>query len=853
MFSEHLQTYAQKKYLGRLPYLEPLKEKIEEEMMGCTPDEQVLMKFLYGTMPLRDAGEYEFSVFLGFVRHSLLVYTTMEWCREIPEDIFLHHILYYRVNTENIEDCRSFFYDQLKDRIKGLSITEAVLEINYWCAENGTYESSDNRTISPMTLYRSGKGRCGEESTFAVTAFRSVGIPARQVYTPRWAHCDDNHAWVEVYADGKWQFLGACEPEAILNKGWFSNASSRALLIHTRTFSDYSLDSDLECVGKENLLVYYNGTRTYAKTKTYEILILDEHKIPQKEATVFIEILNMAEYCPVATLITNEKGIVSITIGMGDIHVRAVKGSKRKELWTSTKDTDRLEMVFDGEETEEEIWIPADVTAPKDYPMHPVTLTKEQKDRNRNRIQTSNEMRESRIHSYYKEAEALYYPEAEEMLKLSAGNFEEIMSFLKKDENPDRFRMLSCLSAKDYKDAKAEILEKHLETAGKYRSQWQDKGELDIYGQYILCPRIHLEELTDYSGVIETHFSQAEKEAFKKKPLLVWDYIKTHIKYNSELDYSTICSTPAGSLKLGYANPLSQRILFAAICRTLGIPARVNVINLEAEYYDNGSFYAVSAENEKKQSSAKETVILHTEKDSWWTYYQTWTIGRLQDNRFMTLDYTDVKFSGHQLTLALEPGTYRIITSARMPGGDQHSSSYVFRLNPGEQKDISMSLREGNLEDMLVSNTLDDFEAEFSHGEKTEPVMISSVVKGRSNILAFLSEGEEPTEHVLNEMLDQKDTLKTLDAQIIFFLRSRDSLKNKTLQKVLNEIPAIRIGYMNFDDGIEPLARRMYVDPDKLPLLIVTNPGLTAVYGCSGYNVGSVDLMAKLLVLLAAK
>ena len=38
-----------------------------------------------------------------------------------------------------------------------------------------------------------------EESAFLVSALRSVGIPARQVYVPRWSHCGDNHArssWV---------------------------------------------------------------------------------------------------------------------------------------------------------------------------------------------------------------------------------------------------------------------------------------------------------------------------------------------------------------------------------------------------------------------------------------------------------------------------------------------------------------------------------------------------------------------------------------------------------------------------------------------------------------------------------
>ena len=77
---------------------------------------------------------------------------------------------------------------------------------------------ADDRTAGPMTMYRSGKGRCGEESTFTVTALRSVGLAARQVYTPRWAHCDDNHAWVEVWVNGEWHFLGA----ASRKKNWIA-------------------------------------------------------------------------------------------------------------------------------------------------------------------------------------------------------------------------------------------------------------------------------------------------------------------------------------------------------------------------------------------------------------------------------------------------------------------------------------------------------------------------------------------------------------------------------------------------------------------------------------------------------
>ena len=90
------------------------------------------------------------------------------------------------------------------------------MEINLWCSGQASYRASDTRTASPLAVYRSGLGRCGEESVFLASVLRSVGIPARQVYVPRWSHCDDNHAWVEAWCGGKWHYLGACEPELSL-------------------------------------------------------------------------------------------------------------------------------------------------------------------------------------------------------------------------------------------------------------------------------------------------------------------------------------------------------------------------------------------------------------------------------------------------------------------------------------------------------------------------------------------------------------------------------------------------------------------------------------------------------------
>ena len=212
------------------------QETLERKLAALPPDQALLTSWCYAASPLSDWANYDFSLFSACAAHALFLREQSPEVRALPEQLFLNYVLHPRVNEEELCDCRGAFYAQLEERIRGRSAREAILAINFWNAEQVCYRATDARTISALGAQRSGFGRCGEESAFAVNALRAVGIPARQVYTPRWAHCDDNHAWVEAFCDGAWHYLGACEPEPELDRGWFTGAASRAILVHSRLF-----------------------------------------------------------------------------------------------------------------------------------------------------------------------------------------------------------------------------------------------------------------------------------------------------------------------------------------------------------------------------------------------------------------------------------------------------------------------------------------------------------------------------------------------------------------------------------------------------------------------------------------
>lgn len=895
MFSEKLQNYAQQKYDSRInwmtrrqklisereaqnrsshpQWMKHFLEEIERKLESCTLEEQILMKFFYGTMPLRDLAEYEFEVFLDFVRHGILLYKTVEWCKRLPEEIFLNDVLYYRINSENIENCRPFFYEKLKGKIQAKTLEEAVLEINYWCAGQASYEASDLRTISPMGMYRAGAGRCGEESTFAVTAFRSVGIPARQVYAPWWAHCDDNHAWVEVYVNGTWRFLGACEPEETLDKGWFVNASSRALVVHARNFSDFGSDFsvsehlgtgdgayDMEWFQEGELPCYQNVTMRYAKTRELQITVLESDGSPAEHARVSVEVLNGAQYRSIAVLETDRKGKAALRTGLGTVHLWAVKEGRAGEALLNTETCSQacveinscrldcfgagfalLEHCSDQEGVGTPQWSDIDFHAPKETILPSSDVLTRPKAKNRERLHRAAMLRTERIQGYYQEELAEKYPKEQEILRLAAGNFSQLYQFLERDASPDRKWLLHSLSPKDYKDARADILEEHLQHALAYRSK-----DREIYLKYILCPRIFFEELTCYRKEISDYFSEEEKELFRKNPKAIWEYIKSQIKYEEQMDYRTIYSTPVSVLKLQSGTPMSQRILCTAICRTLGIPARISQPDQEVEVYRNGSFIKLTGTASKpcgRNLLSQAILTLKREKGEEWTYSQNWTIARFLQGQFITLDYQELEFEGRELTLELEPGYYRILTATRLPNGNQLAAECRICLDKGQNLELPLRMRTGRLEELLMCSQFEDFEV-LADGKRTP---VSALIKGDVHVLAFLEPGEEPTEHVLNEILQQQESFRRMGVKICFLLGETDVRKTASWEKAIEALPKARIFQASFEEVVEPLARSMYTDPEKLPLLVIANPGLQGIYACSGYRVGSVKLMLELL------
>ena len=783
------------------------------------------MDFLRTHLPQSDLDSYDESLFRRFADHALALRECAPWCSELDEEIFLHYVLFPRVNDEDLSFHREIFRSELWERIVNLPTTaEKVLEVNRWCHEIASYEMQDDRTASPLTVYRCGSGRCGEESAFLVSALRSVGIAARQVYSPRWAHCDDNHAWVEALCDGQWRFLGACEPEPVLERGWFNSPASRAMLVHSRVFGSAEHPLHGEKICTEGSVTWYNQTSRYALTRCRTLRAeIDGKRIAG--ARIQIQVLNEASFHTIATLFTDVNGECSVELGLGDFHIFARYGAYVCEKNVGTEDNILLDLkdmhiAFPCERD----WSSADYIAPLDSPKNSSPLSAAQKRERAAVLAEGRTKREARITTMFPES-AANKPYAN-FLRAARGNAAEIEAFLTEDSDPRREVMLRSLSEKDLRDATAEILESHLRALAQ-------QGDLpdDVYISYVLCPRIELEPLTAWR-------EQLAKHDFPDDPAFLYQYLLSEIARSHANTYANLVTPPAQAWMAKRCDGRSFNILYVALLRTKGIPARLRALDGEPEYYRDGTWNQIDWIG----AGATPTASLHLMSDTDAIYRQNWTLSRY-DGCWNLLHLENEAWTEGTLLLNLPEGYYRLQTVVRMPNGNQFTMHREITLRAGEEQTVQLTFRSYELSDLLRCQRLPLMSAVTLQGDTVEDICRTD---GRPTILLWLEEGDEPTEHILGELIAAKDGLRPDLFNLCFLLRSREAMLQRTLALALEQLPFVRVLLDDWAFDLETTARHLTCDPDTPPLAVVCDGDGNAVYGISGYRVGSVELILRI-------
>ena len=822
---------------------------------GVSPEEREALDFLYAYMPLADAVDYPAEYYLEQVRASFRTREEMGW--NVPEREFRHFVLPIRMNNENLDSSRVVFYRELKPRIQGLSMADAILEVNHWCHEKMTYQPSDARTSSPLASVRNALGRCGEESTFCVAALRSVGIPARQVYTPRWAHIDDNHAWVEAWADGEWHFLGACEPEPVLDLAWFNAPASRAMLMHTKVFGRYDGPEEVVLVSPNYTEI--NLIDNYATTARADFRVVDASGGPVEGARVDFCIYNYAEFYPAVSKYTDADGRTFLSSGLGDLLVWASKdgeyGYAKCSFGKDAEVTITLGQVPEGEAL--------DIVPPPENVVLP-EVSPELRAENDRRAAREDSLRQAYEATFLTHEEALAFTQeygyGHHMvfpIEWSRGNWRTIEAFMAQADDHGRVEfLLQSLSRKDLHDITLENL-------------------LDSYEDQdaVLGPRVENEFLSPYMSF----FGNVEQLNGLRSPQDIVTWIRSNVTVIDDPLAWDIPMSPIGVYRSGLATPRSRGIFFVALARSLGIEAQKNPVNGKIQYRTDEEWLDVDFEGAAPAVAAPMGTLRLTYTPDQAVdnpkYYSHFTLSRIENGRprLMAFDEGELDMGGgmdwahaFRQGVPLEEGRYLLVSGNRLSNGAVPVTMAFLDIVAGEETVHDLVLRPEEEGVPIIGSfdggtlilpvapimTGDGDVLESPGGEKES---IFSLIGHEYYVLALLDPGKEPTNHVLRDLAAARSQLESW-GRPIFLLCSTDAGMHR-LQVEMSEgrygiLPSTIVLGLDVDGAVQQGFEQNFLEgsragsPARLPFVILADTFNRVFFVSEGYTIGLGDRLA---------
>lgn len=805
-----------------------------------TNEEEEALKFLYAYMPIADITDYTKAYHLNNVRTALRTRKEMPWGNKVPELLFRHFVLPMRVNNEPLDSSRTIFYRELKERVKGLSMKDAILEVNHWCHEKVTYEPSDSRTSSPLQSIRTGRGRCGEESTFTVSALRAIGIPARQVYTPRWAHTDDNHAWVEAWADGKWYFFGACEPEPVLNLGWFNAPASRAMLMHTRAFGDYQ--GPEEVMLRTNNFTEINLIDNYGSAARVDFKVIDMEGKPVDDAKVEFKIYNYAEFVTAVSKYTDRQGDTFLSAGKGDMIVWASKDGRfgyTKVSFGKDKNV-TIQLAYDEKHTPKEQNL--DIIPPAENAIIP-TVTSAQKAENNKRLAQEDALRNAYIATFPTEESMKNYrfPAAIPYIIKARGNWRTIQTFVEKHEgNIDRaLKLLSTLTDKDLRDMPMDILEDNMNATSNEVS-----------------PRVEYEMILKPYKKFFAKVFRKDAQKFRNDPSLLVDWVKKNIKLNPDTRAMQIPQTPISVWESRITDDRGRDIFFVDVARSLGIEAQKDLVTWKLQYKKGKDWVDVDFDTSVQEAAKTGKLILDYSPTEYLDdpkYYTHFTISKIVYGRTWIMNFEEGQLDmGGGATWAntfkkgatLDEGTYLLVTGQRMADGSVMAHTQFFTIEPGKTTRQKLDVRQESEGIKVIGS----FNSENLIEKDGKEVSILSQTGRGYYVLGVLGMGQEPTNHALHDIAKMKEKLDKWGRPMVLLFTNQAEKDKFEAQKgeFGNLLKNTIFGIDKDGTVVKEIAKEMKLrNPNQLPIFIIADTFNRVVFLSQGYTIGLGEQLVK--------
>lgn len=695
----------------------------------------------------------------NFILHLKAIRQNFEkvpWKDKINDYLLYHYVLPPRVSQEPLENFTWIYKDTLYNLVKNSkSMKEAVLKINEWCFTKMKYQPTSRWDQNAKGTIKRGFGRCEEMVILFIKALKTVCIPVREAYTPWWPFTESNHAWCEVWVDGKWHSVGGAEP-ADLDFAWFRNSVKRAGLILSPVFGEVKQKGELIHKKGKNYTIL-NITHNY--TEPYRVYIKTE-----KDAIVSFCIYNYSAFVPLF-VDTLKRGERLYTLGKTDYFIYAFKDSLfGYKILRPRSDFDTVIIKIDKKELNDtSLWIyvkepSMDAVKPSYKPDTDSLKSLQEKHFGKISFIDSSKVRDKRLLK---------------ILKNSRGNKNKILKFYEKLSLLEKEDFLEFFENTHPKDlVMMDTLNLRKEIKFIRNSIKLSKNVADsIIRDYLIPERILFEEFGFYREYLFDKFKKFLNKNPSKTAQKIFDWVKNNVKEEKQREFFKPLLNPIYTCEIKRAGNIERYILICGILRTLGIPSKVKWNYKGVLYWDNGwkelSF-------EKENLLEKSILIVKFLRDGKnisedFKYFENYSILSLKE--YPERKEPDVIKQDTLQIIELDKDIYYLVSGFRNAKGDAFVRIKKVDLRRKDTLKISFDasipykdLKAGQ----LVVRKYSGFKGMGNLGIKKE-----EIERGKT-LLIFLDLKSEESRSTL---LNAKDAIKKFKGKVFFFGENKGEIK----------------------------------------------------------------------------
>jgi hypothetical protein len=330
------------------------------------------------------------------------------------------------------------------------------------------------------------------------------------------------------------------------------------------------------------------------------------------------------------------------------------------------------------------------------------------------------------------------------------------------------------------------------------------------------------------------------------------NWIHKNIQINSIANsHSRTPLSPIGVYNLRVADPISRDIFFVAVCRTFGIPARLNPETQIPEYYKNGAWLRAGFDAVLVAQPEKGSLKLIDKNNPVEPqYYLHYTIGILRDGFYHTLEFPEgEKLSNSDQPKILEVGHYALVTGNRLEDGSVLSQMTFFTIEKAKLTTVPVEIRKNPVE-IKPSGKLDLNQLHLKKISDDKVISLSSAVGEKHFVLVVLDPGKEPSKHILNDLGPYVDHFNKWGGAFVFAIPNENAAQAGVLKTY--KLPSkIEIG-TDQDGNLLNAISSIYGErlKDKLPIVLFCDETGKVFMYSSGYKIGIGEQLLKVMAMV---